>query len=98
MRYASKCLPVMCLLLHIVTCRYPVGGDSLSVTKGIVSRLALVRYRCVLGCMCVFMVEVRAGMKWGWVVAQLPMLYNTAGLYCTWVWEVAYLKIPLKYD
>jgi hypothetical protein len=26
---------------------YPVGGDSLSITKGIVSRLALVRYRCV---------------------------------------------------
>lgn len=37
------------LQASIAVAGYPVGGDSLSVTKGIVSRLALVRYRWAWG-------------------------------------------------
>ena len=40
---ALPCCAVLCQS-PISVVGYPVGGDSLSITKGIVSRLSLVRY------------------------------------------------------
>ena len=58
------------LQTNVIVCGYPVGGDSLSITKGIVSRVCMTRYSQAARLASLQIDAVRGG-RWGAVIGGI---------------------------